>query len=247
MTLVDVLWVLGLVVAGISAFAFLAAEEGRGRTAPPVVVWLAASALGGGVISFVMIQVGFGADAVLLWSLLSAPFTLPAIRVWGWLETRDMAVQESILEKDALDAARMRYHATDFGVTRPPEPPGATSPPAIARPPPPQGQPAMRASRILQALAAASVLVLWPGAAILSDHVREGGRISVVRAHLAEVGFVDAEVWRVRTSRACWGGQEFYWRSEPGDGAACLRDDDYVTVRPDREIWTTDPFTRPAL
>lgn len=260
MTLVDVLWLVGLVAAVVGmGFVELgidakATPHGRLRS---YLLWAAVGASGA---SFILIQMGHGWDAALVYGLAFGLACQPLAVVARKINDLyyELGVYNAQQDDDWMRTASWRRGRKPLPPRPDPEKPVSDDawmetafwrqgrPPRPAYPFAPK-QPASAGLLRAQLGLAAAVAVLWPALTVGADLARDPRRMAFVTADVEAMGFEQPRVWRTLTSPPCWGGAEYDWRSEAGDGRACVRDGDYVTLVVERDRTSTDPFARPAL
>lgn len=239
--IVDAFWHVGVVVA------FLAAREADGRltrsATPHRVVrsWALWGGVGALSASLFWVASAHGFDSALAAGLVGALLGRPlGLAVAGLIDLLEDYTRYS----EARDG---EWHAAWRRRRRSPEPwtPVATSVPAEADPEP-DLKPASPYVRWAHLTLTVALWLGWPAVTILADLARDGPRTELIVAEIEAMGFEEPRVWRTLTSAPCWGGAEFDWRAGAGDGRACVRDGDAVTVLVERDRTTDDPFTRPA-
>lgn len=230
-----------LCLSGMVAAA--ASEVAMSRSATPrrhLRSWLLWGTLGAAMTSLVGVQTHLGLDAALFAGLVVGLICQPIGRTLIWMgENED--IRRAV---NRADGRRGADRDDDWMKTASWRAPRAAAMAANLAPPRP---PASR--KILRQVTAATVVfaVGWPTLAVMADLARDPPRQQMVTARLTDDGYEGVRLRRAWTSSApCWGGVEYAWTAEAGDGRACVRDGDYVTVRVDRDRTSKDPFARPA-
>lgn len=239
MTFVDALWLVGL-IAGMIGIAFIelsvdarATRHGRLRS---YVLW---SVGGAAAASFVMTLLGNGWDSALVAGLLFGPVCQPLAiayqTVSDWWHSIQPHPDGRSRDDDWMQTASWRRGRKATGLA-------AATEPALPPEPLPPTKGMLRAQLGLTVLAA----VLWPVFTVGADFARDPPRREKVAAYVDALGFEAARVQRGLTSAPCWGGVEYDWRSEAGDGRTCVRGGDYVTAFVENDRTSKDPFARPG-
>lgn len=262
MTIVDALWLVGL-IAGMVGIAFI--EQGVDPKMTPhgrlraYVLW---SVSGAAAASFVMTMLGNGWDSALVAGLLFGPVCQPLAIAYQtasdwWHSMRPYAYS---LHGQRWPTRSWSGRPPPYRHSAPTNPDDAWMDSALWRrgrepqvvvvtppPPPPRPEPRPPTKGMLRAQLGLTVLaaVLWPVFTVSADQARDPARREKVAAYVEALGFEAPSVQRGLTSAPCWGGAEYDWRSEAGDGRACVRGDD-VTAFVEVDRTSKDPFARPA-
>lgn len=205
--------------------------------------WLLWGTLGAAVTSLVGVQTHLGLDAALLAGLAVGLICQPLGRTLVWMGNEE-SIRRAINRADARQAPNRDdewMRTASWRAPRAAAMAAMAAKPAQPRPPAPL--------EFLQGVTVATVVfaVGGPTLAVMADLAGDPPRQQMVTARLAGDGYDGVRLRRAWTSSApCWGGVEYAWTAEAGDGRACVRDGDYVTVRVDRDRTSKDPFARPA-
>lgn len=263
MTIVDVLWLVGLMAAFVCACIVEATVDAAVTPRGRLRSWLMWSAVGASTTSFIWVCLGHGFDDSLIVGLAAGLICQPVVRVWAqvtdWWD-RNFTYGVRPEDDDWMKTASWR---AGRGASLRAPPPDETEPvvgdddwmeTAIWR----QGReakepakpPAPKPATPQQLRAQLAVIVIvgltWPAFTVGADLARDPRRSEVVTAYVEALGFERPRVRRTLTSAPCWGGAEYDWSTEAGDGRACVRDGDYVTLFVERDRTSKDPFARPA-
>lgn len=228
-------WAVALMFATVAACAAEVAM--LGWTAPrwQLRSWLMWGALGASLITVIALELSTGLDAALFTGLVVGLVCQPIGRTFLWIANKREVVAELNRWEGRSERADLAWMETAFwrmGRNRPE--------------PAPEPRPAPKAFLRAQAIVTVVVAVSWPVVSVLADRMREPSRREMVAQHLATQGFENARVRRAQTSGPCWGGVEYAWTADAGDGRACVRDGDHVTLLVERDRTSKDPFARPA-
>lgn len=232
-----VLCLSGMIVAAASEVAMSRWATPRARLRS----WLMWGGLGAALTGLVGASTELGLDAAMLAGLAIGVLCQPLGHTLLWLGEQPGV--RDYLNRDRGDAGN-RFSITIGFWTWPPPPP-RPSRPAIKPAPPTDPAPGwfLRGQWVVTGV----LLAAWPLLTFMADAAHEPARLQTVVEVLRTEGFPASEVRRAWTSSApCWGGVEYAWTAEAGDGRACVRDGDYVTVRVERDRTSKDPFARPA-
>lgn len=106
--------------------------------------------------------------------------------------------------------------------------------------------PAPKSFLTTQAIVTAVLLVAGPLLTVTTDRARDPlYRLQIVSA-LHQLRFEPLRIQRIANGAKCWDGISYAWSADAGEGRACLRDMDQVTVWTDKNRTSKDPFARPA-
>lgn len=201
--------------------------------------WFLWGALGAAVTSLVGVQTNLGLDAALFAGLVVGLICQPIGRTLVWMGNSE-DIRRAVNRADGRRAANRDDDWMKTASWRVPRAAVIAAKPAQPRP--------LASRKILRQVTAATVVLAvgWPMLAVMADLARDPPRQRMVTARLAAEGYDGVQLRRGWTSAACWGGVEYAWTAEAGDGRACVRDGDYVTVRVDRDRTSKNPFARPA-
>ena len=234
---IDVAWLLVIIALAVAAALVEAAMTRWTLPRWRLWSWLMWSGVSGASIAFAAMQAGWSLAAAALLGLAVGVVSQPAFQTLQFLN-REPGVRRYLNRSRRGGAyVQIGFWTIDLDDRAKPEPAVPPLPPKSPGPTWP--------ARAAWAITAAA-WVSWAGLAYATDRLAEPQRTAHVQAMLATGGFEHAQIRRVGAGSACWGGQEYAWQAEAGEGRACVRDGDHVAVRTDRSRWTADPFTRPA-
>jgi hypothetical protein len=202
--------------------------------------WLLWGALVAAVTSLVGVQTHLGLDAALFAGLVVGLICQPIGRTLVWMGNNE-DIRRAVNRADGRRAADRDDDWMKTASWRAPRAAVIAENPAQPRPP--------ASRKILRQVTVATVVIAvgWPTLAVMADGAGDLPRRQMVTDRLADEGYDGVRLRRAWTSSApCWGGVEYAWTAEAGDGRACVRDGDYVTFRVERDRTSKDPFARPA-